>query len=412
MAYRRSDNELSVDEKPALGFVADAKFPRGGRGNFPADQFVSQLDAARSRELSSIGEGAAYASAARRERLADTLSPLPSTATAFTIDGAHAIHFLRKRQGFRGGFDYCARMDLPGVLPAFHLVGGFGDDSDARDFGPKQRLANEVLDRRVVARTRAPDVLQAFASDVVANSFPAAATRIALVQHGASLSVLEVDIDVGDGRHSESAAQVASQFGHIALALVRNNAIFTEHAKDTRPPAEQLQSLLTLLSTSTSWLSGPTERIGDGVEARLQLDEQPELPCALRLDVHGVTGLVTLYLRAPLKVTPTKMTRLSPQEHFFEKLRGLVDGKVGDDVFDDAWIIDGDVDNARVLQRAEGELSALRRINATIEWGAEGLVVRAPGFAFDGDDVADAVDASLRLWRALVLRGHGVSDAS
>jgi hypothetical protein len=31
---------LSLEEKPALGFVAEANLLRGGRGNFPADQLA------------------------------------------------------------------------------------------------------------------------------------------------------------------------------------------------------------------------------------------------------------------------------------------------------------------------------------------------------------------------------------
>jgi hypothetical protein len=38
-------DELSLEEKPALGFVAEASFPRGGRGNVPADENVQdELD--------------------------------------------------------------------------------------------------------------------------------------------------------------------------------------------------------------------------------------------------------------------------------------------------------------------------------------------------------------------------------
>jgi hypothetical protein len=37
------ETDLSLEEKPALGFVAEASLLRGGRGNFPADQFVGGL---------------------------------------------------------------------------------------------------------------------------------------------------------------------------------------------------------------------------------------------------------------------------------------------------------------------------------------------------------------------------------
>ena len=260
----------------------------------------------------------------------------------------------------------------------------------------------------LTARTRAPDVLRAFCTEAIAAGFPTTATRIALVRHSAELSVLEVDIDVGRGQIVDYAAEKAAQLGAVAVALVRANATFAERAVDTRPAVEQLQSVLELLSSSTAWLSGPVARVGEGVEARLVLEELDDHPSALRVDVDA-TGSTSFSLRAPLKVTPSKTTTLTPQAGIGGALRGLLDKKSGDKAFDDRWIIDGDVEVARGLQRAEGELAALHRVGARIEHGVDGLVIRAAGFVFEAGDVVDAIDASLQLWRRLIVAGHGLA---
>jgi len=369
-------------------------------------------DAARAVWLDGVmatGRAAAERSATRTALLGDSLGHLPSSATPIDVDGARGIHFLRRDPGLLGGHDYCARIDVPGVLPRFvmHTIAR-GDAADA-DVGPRQRLRTRALDGALTARTRAPDVLRAFDNDVVADGIGNASLRVALVVIHDRLSMLEVDVGVGDGRHCEPAAARALQFGAIAVSLARAGITFAERAADGRPAPEKVEALVQQLSSSVSWLSGPVARVGDGVEARLALDEQHDQPCALRVDIDD-DGHGSMFFRGPLLSAPERRTSLKPQAGFIERLRALVDGKIGDPGFDDAWLVDGDVGGARQLAVGQVELQRLRRLLASVELGPEGLQVRVPPFELDDETLVDAAGSALSLWRTLVLRGHGLSD--
>lgn len=369
-------------------------------------------DAARAAWLDGVmatGRAAAERSATRTGLLGDSLGHLPSSATPIDVDGARGIHFLRRDPGLLGGYDYCARIDVPGVLPRFvmHTIAR-GDAADG-DIGPRQRLRTRALDNALTARTRAPDVLRAFDNDVVADGIGKISLRVSLVVIHDRLSMLEVDVGVGDGRHCERAAARALQFGAIAVSLARAGITFAERAADGRPAPEKVEALVQQLSSSVAWLSGPVARVGDGVEARLALDEQHEHPCALRVDIDD-DGHASMFFRGPLRAAPERRTTLKPQAGFIERLQALVDGKIGDATFDDAWLVDGDVDGARRLAVGQVELQRLRRLLASLELGPEGLQVRVPPFELDDETLVDAAGSALSLWRTLVIRAHGLTD--
>jgi hypothetical protein len=373
--------------------------------SLPRDEWAAQLA-----RVQQAGIDAARWSAGRGASLADRLSHLPSDASPFDIEGTRGIQYLRRDEGaFETRFDYCARVDLPGVLPRFviHTLGRGATDDVA--MGPRQRFRHRWLQTWTMARTRAPDVLRAFDVDEIGDGLHGLSLRVALVPQTNRLSVLEVDVGVGKGRDCERAAEKALLFARIALALVQSGATFAERAADNRPPAEQVEALVQRLGQTVSWISGPIARVGDGVEGRLSLDEQEDLPCALRVDLDG-DGRASLFFRGPLKVVPERRTTLSPQAGFLDRLRSLVDNKVGVAVIDDAWLIDGDVGEARRMALAEGELMRLRRLQASIELGPEGLVVRAPPFDLDDATLLDAVGSSLSLWRTVVRRSHGLHE--
>jgi hypothetical protein len=388
-----------TDLDEMLDRVADATVPR------PGDEWAAELA-----RVQRAGIDAARWSAGRGASLADRLSHLPSDASPFDIEGTRGIQYLRRDEGtFETRFDYCARVDLPGVLPRFviHTLGrGIVDDVAV---GPRQRFRHRWLQTWTTARTRAPDVLRAFDIDEIGDTLHGLSLRVALVPQSNRLSVLEVDVGVGKGRDCERAVEKALLFSRIALALVQSGTAFAERADDNRPPAEQVEALVQRLGQAVSWISGPVARVGDGVEGRLCLDEQEDLACALRVDLDG-DGRATLFFRGPLKVVPERRTTLSPQEGFIDRLRALVDDKVGLAAIDEAWIVDGDVEQARRMAVAEGELVRLRRLAASIELGPEGLVVRAPPFDLDDANLLDAVGSSLSLWRTVVRRSHGLHD--
>lgn len=359
--------------------------------------------------LRASGESAARVSAGRTGILSDRLSHLPSDASPFDVDGTRGIQFLRRHEGLLPRYDYCVRADLKGVLPRFvlHTLGrGGGDDHLV---GPRQRLRQMSLALLMTARTRAPDVVRPFDIDAVGENIRRFSLRVALVPQKERLSVLEVDVGVGDGRECEPAARKALQFVQIAAALVQSGHTFAERAADGRPPAEQVEALVQRLGQSVSWLSGPVARVGDGVEGRLALDEQQELPCALRVDLGG-DGRASLYFRGPLQSAPEQRTSLTPQDGFFDRLRGLVDEKTGTASIDDAWVISGVADDARRIAAAEGELIRLRRLQGSIELGPEGLVVRVPPFELDDENLLDAAGSALSMWRTVVRRGHGLVE--
>jgi hypothetical protein len=388
-----------TDLDEMLDRVADAAVPR------PGDEWAAELA-----RVQRAGIDAARWSAGRGASLADRLSHLPSDASPFDIEGTRGIQYLRRDEGtFETRFDYCARVDLPGVLPRFviHTLGrGTVDDVAV---GPRQRFRHRWLQMWTTARTRAPDVLRAFDINELGDTLHGLSLRVALVPQSNRLSVLEIDVGVGRGRDCERAVEKALLFSRIALALVQSGTTFAERADDNRPPAEQVEALVQRLGQAVSWISGPVARVGDGVEGRLCLDEQEDLPCALRVDLDG-DGRATLFFRGPLKVVPERRTTLSPQEGFIDRLRALVDDKVGLAAIDEAWIVDGDVEQARRMAVAEGELVRLRRLAASIELGPEGLVVRTTPFDLDDANLLDAVGSSLSLWRTVVRRSHGLHD--
>ncbi len=377
--------------------------------NDVAKAMVGDTTAEHARWLANVqaqGEAAARRSGARGQVLADTLSSVPSQSTTFDVDGAHGIHYLRKDVGLLTSFDYCARVDVKGVLPRFVLhTLGRGAKDDAVVFGPQRRLQQRSFGPGLTARTRAPDLLRAFDNELIIGELGGLSLRAQFVQHSDRLGVVEVDVGVGNGRSCERAASKAMQVAQVCLAMVGQS--FTERDDSGKPAPEQVEALLGTLSMSVTWLSGPVARVGDGVEARLALDEQQDLPCALRLDVDA-NNIGALYFRGPLRAPPSKLTKISPQEGFFERLRGLVDAKVGNDAFDDAWLVDGDRASGALLAAAEGEMLRLRRLQGSVELGPEGLVVRVPSFEVDETGVLDAAGSALSLWRQLVLRGHGL----
>jgi hypothetical protein len=355
--------------------------------------------------LLELGRAAAAMAAQRGVRLADTLSSLPSNASPLDVGGAQAIHYLRRHDARRSTFDYCARIDLPGPLPRLLLLSSGASDDDEHSYGARAAVPHSGLNQLVRARTRAPDVLRPFALDDVLAAWPKAAVRVAVQRINDRLSVLEVDLDVGAGTECEGAAALAVLLGRIALAVVGSGASFSEARVDTRAPVEQLESLLQVLTSSTSWLSGPAARVGDGVEARLELDELPERPCIIRIDFDTHQRAV-VKVQAPLRDTPERTTTLSPQHGVVGAVLGFLDARVGNTAFDDAWHIDGSVERARILAHAEGDMLALQRVQATVSWGPDGLDVRVPAMPVEASDIADVVEACLRLWRRVVRHLH------
>ena len=365
---------------------------------------------------------AAQRSSARAATAGDVLS---ERGSALHVDGLRGVQFLRPCSFFQSikvgtsemdGYDYCARVDVAGVLPWLLVLPRFSilttEDialCQRELFAPTPLPLRSSLSKRFVARSRAPDLLRAFDSDALADALGKRNVRLALRPETDRRSVVEVDVHVGDGRDCEPALRIVDVFCRTAQALVEAGAVFAEREQQRGPSADRIEALVRRVSEAVSWVTGPVARVGDGVEARLCLEEQPDAPSVLRFDLDN-QGLCAVFFEGRLIERNEKPTRLRPQEGLFAKLRALADLKVDNVDFDAAWLIDGDEAVARTLAGHSQLLLRLRERNATVEVGPAGLVVRVP--AFDGEDAAvvDVAGAVLGLWRALCRQARGFAD--
>ncbi len=377
----------------------DPQHPLPGDPNAPS---VAQQEAMAAAVI------AAHAAGSRGPDVGDVLSDVPSSTAPLKVDDMTGIQYLRKRGGLLGGFDYCARVDIPGVLPRLVITPWFASPtSDDRQAGE----AAPFLDGQFIARTRAPGVVRLFARDEVGHVLRKKRCRIALRPDADRRTVLELDCAVGNARQCQPAADIVRLCARLARAAVDNGVVFAEQLPDARPPAERVEALVARVTEAVSWVSGPVERVGDGVEARLALEEQPETPSVLRFDLDG-RGQCAVYFEGRLLERSERVTRLSPQESFIDRLRGLVDVKVDDAAFDDAWLIEGEPAVVKQLAIHDSLMLRLRAVHASVEVGPQGLIVRVPAVA-DGDAaVVDVAGAVLTLWRNLgqSARGFGADQ--
>jgi hypothetical protein len=349
---------------------------------------------------------AARRSAARDEDVGDGLSDYAGGTAPFVVDDMRGIHYLRRDGGLFGGATYCARIDLPGVLAPLLLSSRAAEvpgDGDA--FGPVVELREPLLDRHFRARSRASDLVRAFDIDAVGACLPRRGVRVALRPEAAQRTVLEVDAAVGKDRRCTPAAEAAQVLARIARAIVDTGLVFAERGQRGATTPAELSETLARITEAASWLSGPVARVGDGVEARLALDEQPELASVLRVDLEG--GRARVYFEGRFAESFAQTTTLRPQENWLDHLRGLADARVGDVDFDAAWLCSGDGEALRLLAACAPQLQRLRSLSATVDLGPAGLIVRVPPFSEHDGDVTGCCGAVLSLWRRLVRRRLG-----
>jgi hypothetical protein len=359
---------------------------------------------------------AAERSATRSAKASDLLS---ERGTELVVDDLRGVQFLRRCTFMSGvsstlemtGFDYSARVDVDGVLPRLLLVRRFEilSHADAETAGPTVPFSTARLARRYRAATAAPDVLRPFDTESFAEVLGQRSVRIALRPDSDRRTVVEVDVHVGDGRICEPAVAIAAAVARMAQALAASGAVFAEKSRDNRPPAERVEALVARVTEAVSWVTGPVARVGDGVEARLALDEQPDAPSVLRFDLDG-QGKGTVFFEGRLIERNEKTTRLRPQEGFLDRLRGLLDQKIDDPAFDDAWVIEGDAVVGKQLAAQAALLLRLRERHAVIEVGPAGLVVRVSAFEDEDAAVVDVVGSILGLWRNLCRGARGFDD--
>lgn len=347
---------------------------------------------------------AARSAGARANEVADFLTELPGSSQRLRVDGLEGVHYLQKRGVM--GLDYCARVDVPGVLPRFLLTPrllpvGAGDDVGFGDVVPFPDWAYR-------ARTAAPGVVALFRVPELLETLGKRRCRVALRPDSDRRTVVEVDVAVGEARAAGPAVDLARQVARIARAAVDARLVFAERVDDGRPPAERVEALLARVTDAVSWVSGPVARVGDGVEARLTLEELPGPSSMLRFDIDAA-GQCVVFFEGRLLDRTERVARLRPQDGLVDRLLGLVDVKIDDAAFDDAWLVDGNTETVKELAVHNDLLLRLREKHAAVELGPQGLVVRVPKFAADDTAVVEVTGAVVTLWRNLVRDARGFS---
>lgn len=370
-------------------------------------EYISVPNAIIDRDAINAAVAAARRAATRSGDVGDVLTDLPGASAPLRIDDVSGVQYLRRHSGLFARFDYCARIDVVGVLPRLSIEGRFAAPSleDARTFGPLVNLRHKNL----TIRSRSPSGAALFDNDDVALAFSNLRARVALRPETARRSVVEVDVVVGDGRVCTPAADLARLITRLCRAALDRGLAFAEAAADGRAPAERIEALVARVTEAVHWVSGPVARVGDGVEARLAIDEQPDAPSVMRFDLDNA-GHCAVYFEGRLADVGDDRVRLAPQDGFVDRMRGLVDVKVDDAALDEAWLIDGAPALARRLARHKTILLGLRERAATVEVAAAGLVVRVPAFADDDAAVVDVAGALLTLWRNLIRDARGLND--
>ena len=90
---------------------------------------------------------------------------------------------------------------------------------------------------------------------------------------------------------------------------------------------------------------------------------------------------------------------MRPQVSTLEKARGLFDKKIGDRALDDAFLVTGNLEAARLLASDANAALVLVGRGATLSLDGNGVHVRLDDLPDEDDALVDVVSACLALWR-------------
>lgn len=380
---------------------------------------ASKLTAAEQFDLPRIARALEAARASEGQPLPEHyfLPDYPGQSAPLRIDGIevgnHAVALID------GDTCYQATTFVSGVTPALQLRPRRWfrpSDDEGRfhaSFGEIQRTGSKALDRALMVRAVSRRAATVFLTPGLIERAVRLGSRLVSValRPEAGRTFVETVVEVEHARKAEPAIALARAAHAAALKLVETPGGFAETAQAAVLGAEEIRALVTQVKDSVSFLAGHVERVGDGVEARLELDEPAGLHAVLRLEPTGPRELrATFRGDVPLPGL-TREVKLSPQVGILKKLKGLNDPKVGDGTLDQALLIEGDVALARlVLADAAAALRVSGRGGALALDGA-GLHVRVPSVPVEGEALLEVVVASVALWREAVLRCAGFTAA-
>lgn len=222
----------------------------------------------------------------------------------------------------------------------------------------------------------------------------------------------EVRVEVQGATKAEPAIALARAAHAATEKLVRTPGGFVSTAEAHALTMEEIRALVSKVRDTVSFLAGHVERVGDGVEARLELDEPAGMHAILRLEPVGPRALRATF-RGDLRPTDTtRETRLSPELGFLQKLRGLSDPKVGDPALDKAFLVVGERAMARL---AVADASAALRLagrRGTLTIDGAGFHVDVPSLPVDDAVLLEVTLAAVSCWRQAALTSAGFVEAA
>lgn len=218
----------------------------------------------------------------------------------------------------------------------------------------------------------------------------------------------EVRVEVSSARQATPAIALARAAHAATETLVGTPGGFVATSGAHALAPDQLLALVERVRDTVSFLAGHVARVGDGVEARLELDRPSGLASVLRIEPAN-TSAVRVSFRGELPHDDrARRTTLTPELGVLKRAKGLVDTKVGDALLDRAFLIEGDAARARLALADPSASLRLAGRGAALTVDGAGLDVRVPDVPLDDSALLEVVLAALACWRGAALRAAGL----
>ena len=347
-------------------------------------------------------------------------SPYGSTRD-FVVDGTRlGVHQMQMTGGVAAS-RYWAQVAVPGVFPRVRIgrlgLASAGTSAD----GPSVRVG---LPLKFSCRTTG----WGFFDDVL---IPAIAQRIRLLDGRIEFITLEPQEDgttslelVVNDVEERFELEVAIQLVHAwvdALAaqegrtwLDAEQAMRSKGAQGMAQLAiEDIETLESLVVDGTQWLSGQVERVGETLEARVQMldaeNSQSVRRGTLRFIPHDGDPAV-LRIDAALELPPVAgdQVRLEPDDGgLWSWVKRRFELVVEDEAVDEAFLIFGEPEVKALLTKVRPWLLELASVRAKVEVRPEQLLVSIPQMSAEAGNLGRAIEYVGLLWRDVIDEQEG-----
>lgn len=401
----------AFDELYAIAVEARRQDTGGRRGSVgPLELF----------DLRSIGAALEEARQSEGQPLPEhySLPDYAGQAASLTIDGvevgSHGLAVID------GDTCYQATAGTDGVTPALLVkprrwLRPIDDERDAwTSFGSEQRTGSRALDGALVIRAASLRAAAVFLTPELIEQLVrlGSSVKSVAVRPEAGRTFVEVLVQVRDAARAGPAVALARAAFFAMQKLVATPGGFAEAAEATALDLDDVLALVERVKDAVSFLAGHVARVGDGVEARLELDAPAGLHALLRIEPVAERELRATFRGDVPLPDVTREARLSPEVGFLKRAQGLFDPKVGDAALDRAFLIEGDVALARLALADPSAALRLAGRGGSLGVDAAGLTARVPRLPLDDDALLEVALAFIACWREAALKAAGFAAAA